>query len=367
MLVRAEEAKRHTMANVAIVGATGYTGAELVRLLAVHPHVDELLLCASEGGGERRFEEEFPALRHLHAGPIRPFAPATVEGLDAVFLALPHGQSAAVAAALEDRVGVLVDLSGDLRLPDPRVWEAWYGQPHPAPELLPRAVYGLPELFAETLPGARLVANPGCYPTAAALALAPALEVPDLCTEDAVVTALSGASGAGRKAATPLLLAELHANAWAYRLGRHQHAPEISTSLERAAGRPIRLTFVPQVIPVERGILVTASLPLSDGGPEQDWLEGLYAERYGSHSFVRMVSGRSPSLREVNGTNFCDIAVVADRMGGRLVAVAAIDNLIKGAAGQAVQNWNLAVGWPETSGLLSEASAAVRPHQQSGE
>jgi N-acetyl-gamma-glutamyl-phosphate reductase len=343
------------MANVAIVGATGYTGAELVRLLALHPKVEELRLYASEGGGERRFEEEFPALRHLHVGAIHPYAPDTLDGLDAVFLALPHGKSAVVAAALEDRVGVIVDLSGDLRLPDHRLWEDWYGQPHPAPELPARAVYGLPELFGEDLPGARLIANPGCYPTAAALALAPALNVPDLCAEDAVVTALSGASGAGRKAATPLLLAELHANAWAYRLGRHQHAPEISRSLERSGGRPVRLTFVPQVIPVERGILVTASLPLCDKAVEQDSLEALYTERYAAHPFVRFLSGRSPSLREVIGTNFCDLTVAADRMGGRLVAVAAIDNLIKGAAGQAVQNWNLAVGWPETTGLLLTA------------
>jgi len=290
------------MAKVAIVGATGYTGAELVRLLALHPDVDSLGLYASEEGGERRFEEEFPGLRHIWEGPIRPFEPADLTGADAVFLALPHGASAQAAAALVDRTGVVIDLSGDLRLPDPRVYEAWYGRPHTAPHLPPRAVYGLPELFGEELRGARLVSNPGCYPTAAALALAPALEAAGLCGEDAVVTALSGASGAGRRAAGPLMLSELHANAWAYRLGRHQHVPEITRSLERVGGRPVRLTFVPLVVPLDRGILLTASLPFRRGVPTAGEVEALYEERYASCPFpapscAPWVAGAPPCAR----------------------------------------------------------------------
>jgi N-acetyl-gamma-glutamyl-phosphate reductase len=158
------------MPRVAVVGATGYTGAELVRLLACHPEVERLDLYASEGGDERCFEDEFPALRHLHEGPVLPFDPAELADADATFLALPHGSSATAAAALEGRAGIVIDLSGDLRLPDPAEYEWWYGRAHPAPELLPRAVYGLPELFADEIRGARLIANPGCYPTAAALA-----------------------------------------------------------------------------------------------------------------------------------------------------------------------------------------------------
>ena len=338
------------MIRTAIVGASGYSGAELVRLLAGHPGASLEAVCAASSAGER-WEELYPGREHLFAGEIRPFEPAALGGLDAVFLALPHGASAGAARELRGRVGCVIDLSGDLRLADAGTYSEWYGTEHPAPELLGEAVYGLPELFGEALPGADLVSCPGCYPTVTQLAAAPALTLGGVTAGEVTVTAFSGTSGAGRKASLPLSFTEVFGDLRAYRVGRHQHAPEMAQGLSRWAGRPVRVTFVPHLAPIERGIAATVVLA---GAPGAEELLAAYRRAYEVAPFVRVRDARQtvPAVRHVAGTNFCDLAPVVDEAGGTIVVVGVIDNLLKGAAGQAVQVLNLVFGLPETLGLL---------------
>ncbi|MCB2222778.1 MAG: N-acetyl-gamma-glutamyl-phosphate reductase [Actinobacteria bacterium] len=344
------------MIRTAVVGAAGTTGAELVGLLAVHPGVRLEALAGSSTAG-RRWEDLHPARSHLHRGIIEAYDPAALSGLDAVFLALPHGASAAAAAALVGTVGAVIDLSGDLRLPDVGTYEAWYGRPHPAPGLVGRAAYGLPELFGGGLAGADLIANPGCYPTAVQLAAAPALTV-DGAASTVAATAVSGTSGAGRSSDPALSFSEMFGDTRAYRVGRHQHAPEMAMGLSRAAGRPVGVTFVPHLVPIERGIhatvIVEAHRPVDPGA-----LLDTYRSFYAGAPFVRVLdpSDRLPSVRAVAGTNFCEVAPSVDRGTGAIVVVAAIDNLVKGAAGQAVQVMNRRFGLPDEAGLLPRREA----------
>jgi len=332
--------------ETAVVGASGYSGAELVGLLATHPRA-ALRMVAGAASAGRRWEDLYPARAHLFRGEIQAFEAASLEGLDAVFLALPHGESASAAAELEGRVGRIIDLSGDLRLPDRHVYERWYGRDHPAPQLLGRAVYGLPELFGGDLEGAEIVACAGCYPTAVQLAAAPALGLPGA-PSHVVASALSGTSGAGRKADLSLSFSEVFGNARPYRVGSHQHTPEMAMGLERHAGRGVQVTFVPHLIPIERGILATIVLTF-DAAPDPAAVLDRYRRAYADAPFVRVLADRLPSVRAVAGTNVCEIAPVVD--GGSLVVVAAIDNLLKGAAGQAVQAFNRSFGLPEAMGL----------------
>jgi N-acetyl-gamma-glutamyl-phosphate reductase len=336
----------------AVVGASGYTGAELIGLLATHPGVSIEAVVGSGSIG-RRWEDLYPGRSHLFRGEIIGFDVGVLGKLDAVFLALPHGESAVAAAALEGKVRV-IDLSGDLRLPDPAAYEEWYGRPHPAPDLLGRAVYGLPELFGDDLEGAELVSCPGCYPTVAQLAAAPALALAGI-GSDVTVSAVSGTSGAGRKADVALSFSEVFGDARAYRVGRHQHAPEMAMGLERVSGKPVNVTFVPHLIPIERGILASVVVAAPPALSQADVLDS-FRTYYEGASFVRVLdpADRLPSVRAVVGTNFCDLAPVVDHAGGTLVVVGAIDNLVKGAAGQAVQVMNRCFGLPETAGLLSE-------------
>jgi N-acetyl-gamma-glutamyl-phosphate reductase len=342
------------MIRTAIVGASGYSGAELVSLLAGHPEARLEAVCAASSAGDR-WEELYPGREHLFRGEIRPFEPATLAGFDAVFLALPHGASASAASALRGQVGSIIDLSGDLRLPDAASYRRWYGREHPAPELLGEAVYGLPELFGESLPGADLVACAGCYATVAQLAAAPALALDGLGADDVTISAISGTSGAGRKADLSLSFSEVSGDLRAYRVGRHQHAPEIAQGLSRHAGRPVRVTFVPHLAPLERGIAATAVL--RGEVPAADLLTA-YRRAYEDAPFVRVRDpARSiPAVRHVAGTNFCDLAPVVDESGRSVVVVGVIDNLIKGAAGQAVQLFNLVFDLPEVLGLLPASS-----------
>jgi N-acetyl-gamma-glutamyl-phosphate reductase len=338
--------------DAAVVGASGYTGAELVGLAAGHPSVYLARVMGFTSAGSR-WEDLYPARGHRFRGDIEPYDPERLAGLDAVFLALPHGRSAAAARDLRGRVGRVIDLSGDLRLPDAAAYERWYGREHPAPELLGAAAYGLPELFGDDLDDADLIACPGCYPTVAQLAAAPALALAG--TAPAVtVSAVSGTSGAGRNADLDLSFTEVFGDARAYRVGRHQHTPEMVMGLERVAGRAVRLTFVPHLIPIERGILATVVL---DPGSEADGARILdhYRAFYAEAPFVRVLDPveRLPAVRAVAGTNFCELAPVIDESAGTLVVVGAIDNLIKGAAGQAVQVLNRCAGLPETAGLLN--------------
>lgn len=345
------------MVRCAVVGASGYSGAELVGLLAGHADARIEAVCAEASAGSR-WEDLHPRLRHRFRGTLIPFEPEALAGLDVVFLALPHGQSAIAAAALHGRVGHVIDLSGDLRLPDAETYRTWYGQEHPAPELLGKAAYGLPELFGCALPGAPLVACAGCYPTVAQLAVAPLLAGFDSLPGRVVVSAMSGTSGAGRKASVALSFTELADSPRPYRVGAHQHAPEMSLGMTRAAGRAVAVTFVPHLVPIPRGILASVVVDNPRGVTATEVHEAL-CTAYAEAPFVRVVDAaeRLPAVGDVVGTNFCDVAATVDDAGGTIVVVGVIDNLVKGAAGQAVQVMNLVVGLPEETGFAPTAAA----------
>ena len=339
--------------QTAIVGASGYAGAELAGLLAGHPHTRLAGVYGASSSGER-WEDLYPGRAHLFRGEIKPFAAGDLDGLDTVFLALPPGASARTAQSLRGRVGCVIDLSGALRLTDASEYRRWYGEEHPAPELLGEAVYGLPELFGADLVEADLIACAGCYATVAQLAAAPALALGETVSADVHLAASSGTSGAGRKASVPLSFSEVFADLRPYRVGRHQHSPEIAKGLSRHSGRPVRVTFVPQLVPVERGIAASVTLSCDDSVSATALLE-VYRQAYAETPFVRVHApeSRMPSVRGVTGTNFCDLAPLVDPAGGSVIVLGAIDNLLKGAAGQAVQVFNLSHGLPETTGLLA--------------
>ena len=344
--------------DCAVVGASGYSGAELVALLAQHPNVRLAAIQADSSAG-RDFEALHPERAHLHQGVLEPLEATALLGMDVVFLALPHGESARMAAALHGRVGTVIDLSGDLRSADASSYRQWYGREHPAPELLGKAVYGLPELFGADLPGARLVACAGCYATAVQLAAAPALALGAAASGDVVVHAISGTTGAGRRGEVETSFSEVSENLRAYRVGRHQHAPEMSGGMGRHAGRPVSVTFVPHLAPLRRGIF--ASVVMRSEGLGASAVLAAYRRAYDGAAFVRVVdpAQRLPQTRDVVGTNFCDLAPVLDPSAGSLVVLAVLDNLMKGAAGQAVQIMNRVLGLPETAGLPRQTQEGV--------
>ena len=330
--------------RVGVFGATGYTGREAVRLLASHPHA------------QLEFRTGSGLLAH-EAGLERP--------ADAYLLALPHGVSARYAASLRRAFpdAPVVDLSGDLRLPDAAAYKTWYGHEHPEPALLGRAPYGLPELYRDRLRGARLVANPGCYATSVLLPLVPLVKEGLVDPGDVVVDAKSGATGAGRTLRDDLLFCEVAEDFSAYSPGRtHRHVGEIEAVALERTGRALGLTFCPHLLPVKRGIL--SALYLRTAAPAAE-VKGALARAYASEPFVRVVEGAPPRLSDVALTNDCRISVHAAGP-GRVVVFSAIDNLVKGAAGQAIQNLNLALGWPEAAGLPTSLSTQ-RPEDAEGE
>ncbi|MBZ5725477.1 MAG: N-acetyl-gamma-glutamyl-phosphate reductase [Acidobacteriia bacterium] len=327
-----------TRSKVGIVGFRGYSGAELVGLLAKHPHARPVLL-------EHR-EDSAEAACHLPSNPES----VRAEGLSVVFLATPPEVSMELAPAMLDAGARVVDLSGAFRLRTPETYAAWYKEPHTAPQLLAEAAYGLPELCRERIPGARLVANPGCYPTAANLAIRPLVEAGVVDRACGIVCdAKSGATGAGRKPSLKTSFCEVAENFSAYSILKHRHVPEVlqvSTLEER------EFSFTAQLLPVARGILETVYFR-AVGVNSAEELLAIYKSRYAGEPFVRLhPHGQFPDLRAVGRTNFCDIGVTLDAHTGRAVVVVAIDNLVKGAAGQAVQNMNLMLGYAETEGLL---------------
>ena len=336
------------MIRVAIVGGTGYTGVELLRLLATHGGV-EVAAVTSRGAAGRRVDAEFPSLRGICDLEFVAPDDAGLEACDVVFFATPNGTAMEQAPPLLDAGVRVVDVSADFRLRDAGTWERWYGRAHACPERLAEAVYGLPEVHRGALRRARLVGNPGCYPTAVQLGFLPLLEAGAVDPGRLVASATSGATGAGRRERRDLLLAEQADNTRAYAAAGHRHLPEIRQGLEAAAGGPVELTFVPHLVPQVRGIHATLFAEL---GRAVD-VQALFEERYADEPFVDvMPPGSHPETRSVRGANTCRIAVHhPEGARDRVVVLAVIDNLVKGAAGQAIQNMNLVCGLEETAGL----------------
>jgi N-acetyl-gamma-glutamyl-phosphate reductase len=351
-----------TSVRVAVAGASGYTGAELVRLLSQHPNV-LLTAVTSEKSAGAAVSSVYPHLQGIVPLTFEALAPeALADRADVLFLALPHTKSMGPVASCMKAGKRVIDLSADFRLKDPRTYETWYQTPHACPDLIENAVYGLPELHRSAIAQARLVASPGCYPTAAILQLAPlvahALIVPDTI----VIDAKSGVSGAGRSPSLPYHFPEAHESIEPYKIGQHRHIPEIEQELSglagtvgQAAGKQgdaVTITFTPHLVPMNRGILSTAYARIKEPLDVVE-LRTLYRDFYKGERFVRLLEGVMPNPRHVRGANYCDLAVHADTRTGWVVTVAAIDNLIKGAAGQAIQAMNLMLGYPEETGLLA--------------
>jgi N-acetyl-gamma-glutamyl-phosphate reductase len=338
------------MIRVGVVGGTGYTGVELLRLLASHPQVEVTAITSRAEAGVR-VADHFPSLRGRFDLAFTDPAAAPLVQCDCVFFATPNGVAMGQARALLEAGARIVDFSADFRIKDRAVWEKWYKVAHAAPELLAEAVYGLPEVNRERIRAARLVANPGCYATAVQLALLPLVESDFVDHRHLIADAKSGVSGAGRKAEMDLLFAEASDNFKAYAVAGHRHHPEIMeslASLEKASGRSIGLTFVPHLVPMVRGILATVYARITK---EADF-QALFEKRYAKEPFVDVLPpGSQPETRWVRGTNQCRIAVHRPFDAETLVVLAVEDNLVKGAAGQAVQNMNLMFGFPETQAL----------------
>jgi N-acetyl-gamma-glutamyl-phosphate reductase len=348
--------------KIAIAGASGYAGAELVRLAVAHPFF-ELVAVTSEKSAGQPVAAVFPSL----AGQVSlSFETLTPEALssraDAVFLALPHTKSLDPVASCVKAGKFIVDLSADYRLKDPAAYEAWYKTPHTQSRLLADAVYGLPELHRAAIAKTRLVASPGCYPTAAILQLAP-LFAQDLAEPNCVVIdAKSGISGAGRSPALPYHFPEAHESLEPYKIGSHRHIPEIEQELNtllrrhsRRSGTVASIAFTPHLVPMNRGILSTAYCRLTSPMALPD-LRALYRAFYKGERFVRLCEDVVPNPRYIKGSNYCDIGVYVDQRAGWVVTVAAVDNLVKGAAGQAIQAMNLMLGIPEGTGLTASAA-----------
>ena len=340
--------------RIAIAGATGYAGEELIRILRQHPHVQLTCLAASAKWDRPvPFAQVFPRFAGSVDLPLEALSPQRLaESCDVAFLALPHGVSMEVVPVLLAAGRRVIDLAGDFRLTDPAAFQQWYGVSHSHPALLHDAVYGIPELFASRIRAARLVANPGCYATAAILACAPLVQAGLVELEGIIVDAKSGITGAGRKAEAPLMFAEMNENLWAYKVNRHQHVPEIEQALAAATGRQPSICFVPHVVPLNRGILSTVYFRLTKAVAWED-IDQCYRHAYREAPFVRLRGKDAwPKVRDVEGTNACDLAFTVDAERRRLIVVAVIDNLMNGAAGQAVHNLNVMQGWPQTTGLL---------------
>ncbi len=333
----------------AIVGASGYTGLELTRLLARHPAIRIEALYSDRWASELA-SARLPLPTPAAALRYRPLAEGGRAEAEIVFLATPAEVSADLAPRLLARGARVVDLSGAFRLEDAALYPAWYGFTHPAPALLADARYGLPELARDRLAGARLVTNPGCYATAIALAVAPLVRAGLGLQGGIAVTGMSGVSGAGRKASEDYSFVEVADDLRAYRIGRHQHVPEIEQAVARYAGACPPISFTPVLAPIRRGILATITIRTGPDAPAADLAEAMRAA-YRDEPFVSVLAPDAVMVKDVVHTNRCHLGVASDPRAGAVVAVSAIDNLVKGAAGQAVQALNAAMGWPETAGL----------------
>ncbi len=341
--------------RVSVVGASGYTGADAIRLLARHPHAEIVALTANTHAGKPA-AQVWPHLAGLDLPGLVKNEEVDFSGVDAVFVGLPHGAAQDVISEIMQANAELrvIDISADFRLRDAATYEQWYGRSHDAPELLAEAVYGLSEHYREEIRGARLVACPGCYPTATLLALLPLVKRGLIVLDDLIIDAKSGVSGAGRGLKLNTLFCEAGEGLSPYAVGAHRHMPEIEQELARAAGRDaaeVRVNFTPHLVPMSRGELITAHVKLAPGAQAAD-LEQALREAYADESFIRFApEGLLPATQHVRGSNDCILAVREDRIAGRAIVIAAIDNLVKGSSGQAVQNFNLMFGFEETTAL----------------
>jgi N-acetyl-gamma-glutamyl-phosphate reductase len=335
------------MIKVAIVGGTGYTGVELLRLLAGHSAVDVTMITSRSEAG-RRVSDIYPNLRgHIELPFSEPDANRLTEA-DLVFFATPNGTAMKMAPQLLESGCRVIDLAADFRIKEIAVWEQWYGMSHACPDLVAEAVYGLPEVNREAIRSARLVANPGCYPTAATLGLLPLLEAEAIDPDGLIADCKSGVSGAGRGANVGMLMGETGESFKAYAVAGHRHLPELRQNLQQLAKRAVGLTFVPHLLPMIRGIHATLYARVD----KDIDLQSLYETRYAAEPFVDvMPPGSHPETRSVRGVNQCRIAVHKPQQGDTIVILSVIDNLVKGAAGQAVQNMNLMMGLDESAGL----------------
>ena len=331
--------------KVAIVGVTGYAGGELARLVLRHPEARLVAAVARSHQGEPLRTVQ----PHLHAAPDSLVLGADVGDAEVVFTALPAGEAAKQARAWLDDGRTVIDIGSDFRLRDPKLYQRWYGYTHPAPELLKEAVYGLTELTRDRVRTARLIANPGCYPTAALLALTPALKA-GLVTEDIIVDAKSGVSGAGHAVEDAYLFGTIDESVRPYGVPKHRHTPEIAQEAAVLLGKPLKLTFTPHLIPMNRGLVASCYAPLRPGKTGDDVAQA-YAREYAEEPFVRVVESY-PATKATLGSNWCLVHALVDEDNARLVAFAALDNLVKGAAGVAVQNFNLLYGFDETTALI---------------
>jgi N-acetyl-gamma-glutamyl-phosphate reductase len=335
--------------RVGVMGASGYTGADLIRLLAGHPKVEMKLLTANAHAG-KPLSAVYPHLGGLDLPPLVRVEEADWAGLDVAFCCLPHGTTQEIIAGLPPHLKV-VDLSADFRIRDPETYATWYGHAHRAPELQGEAVYGLTEHRREQVRGARLVACPGCYPTAALLLLLPLVAGGLIEPDEIIIDAKSGASGGGRSLKDSLLTCEVAEGIHPYGVASHRHAPEIEQELSLAAGRDLLVNFTPHLMPMNRGELLTTYVRLAEGMSADDLRAALEA-RYADEPFVRVVPpGAAPATRHVRGSNFCLLGVFADRLPGRAILVSVLDNLVKGSSGQAIQNMNLMLGFEEGTAL----------------
>lgn len=337
--------------KIGIVGSSGYTGGELFRLLLHHPRATVAAVTSEKSAG-KPITDIFPQLLGLTDLVCEPLDPETIaKKADLVFLALPHVTAQEAAFRFHKLGKNVVDLSADYRLSDPALYEKWYEHCHQYPDLLKTAVYGLPELHRDGIRKASLVANPGCYPTSAILGLAPLLKKKMLDLESIVIDSKSGVSGAGRSPSLAHHYPEVNEGFMAYKIGTHRHTPEIEQELSLIAGGQVTVSFTPHLVPMNRGILTTIYARLSSKADAGE-LRALFQAHFRNEPFVRVLAaGQFPNVRNVRGSNFCDIGVTVDPRTGRAVVVTAIDNLVKGASGQAIQNMNLMMAFEETEGL----------------